>query len=296
MSFGKLNILKHKSWNVWNRDNIEKVLKDERLHREDEEKKRKRAEEGESEMRVRKLRELKSAASASSSEITAISNRFHKAGEGESEGTSSTAVVAASSTALVATSEETKPKFLNLFEGVEGVIDGAVGNDTATSGGKNKDTEVATLVVRDASAALRQELTQVCGCQAEKKKEKDKHERQWGMVGLGQDSFTGSFPASFITIRCAVSGADVGCAARRRQRCRQAMVLPLLPAPLPLFLLRSSLPLPPLLPSASYISHLASNFHSDPPTLSSHPPPLILPSLLPPSSSSRAAPARAGTL
>ena len=25
MSFGKLNILMHKSWNVWNRDNIEKV-------------------------------------------------------------------------------------------------------------------------------------------------------------------------------------------------------------------------------------------------------------------------------
>ena len=25
MSFGKLNILQHKSWNVWNRDNIEKV-------------------------------------------------------------------------------------------------------------------------------------------------------------------------------------------------------------------------------------------------------------------------------
>jgi hypothetical protein len=25
MSFGKLNILQHKSWNVWNKDNIEKV-------------------------------------------------------------------------------------------------------------------------------------------------------------------------------------------------------------------------------------------------------------------------------
>ena len=73
MSFGKLNILQHKSWNVWNRDNIEKVagpclwhavradhgrarvcaphparaqvLRDERLNREEEEKKRKRTDE-----------------------------------------------------------------------------------------------------------------------------------------------------------------------------------------------------------------------------------------------------------
>jgi hypothetical protein len=31
---GRLIILPHKSWNVWNRDNAEKVLRDERLHRE----------------------------------------------------------------------------------------------------------------------------------------------------------------------------------------------------------------------------------------------------------------------
>ena len=45
MSFGKLNILQHKKWNVWNRDNIEKVLRDENKHREDEEKKRKKQDE-----------------------------------------------------------------------------------------------------------------------------------------------------------------------------------------------------------------------------------------------------------
>ena len=31
---GRLVILRHKSWNVWNKDNQEKVLRDERLHRE----------------------------------------------------------------------------------------------------------------------------------------------------------------------------------------------------------------------------------------------------------------------
>jgi hypothetical protein len=31
---GRLVILRHKSWNVWNQDNREKVLRDERLHRE----------------------------------------------------------------------------------------------------------------------------------------------------------------------------------------------------------------------------------------------------------------------
>jgi hypothetical protein len=36
---GRLVILPHKSWNVWNRDNREKVLRDERLHKEDENKK-----------------------------------------------------------------------------------------------------------------------------------------------------------------------------------------------------------------------------------------------------------------
>jgi hypothetical protein len=34
---GRLVILPHKSWNVWNRDNREKVARDERLHREEQE-------------------------------------------------------------------------------------------------------------------------------------------------------------------------------------------------------------------------------------------------------------------
>jgi hypothetical protein len=37
---GRLVILRHKSWHVWNQDNREKVLRDERLHREAEEAKK----------------------------------------------------------------------------------------------------------------------------------------------------------------------------------------------------------------------------------------------------------------
>jgi hypothetical protein len=36
---GRLIILRHKKWNVWNRENIEKVKRDERLHREEMERK-----------------------------------------------------------------------------------------------------------------------------------------------------------------------------------------------------------------------------------------------------------------
>lgn len=37
---GRLIILRHKKWNVWNRENIEKVKRDERLHREEMERKK----------------------------------------------------------------------------------------------------------------------------------------------------------------------------------------------------------------------------------------------------------------
>ncbi|EKX41693.1 hypothetical protein GUITHDRAFT_112400 [Guillardia theta CCMP2712] len=105
MSFGKLNILQHKKWNVWNRDNIEKVLRDENKHREDEEKKRKKRDENK--------------------------------------------------------------KGFNLFEGLEHMIEGTVFNDTATASGKNKETV------------------------QEKKQEKEKEERKWGLMGLGKDNVTG---------------------------------------------------------------------------------------------------------
>eukprot|EP00981_Chlorochromonas_danica_P000182 scaffold49_cov180-Ochromonas_danica.AAC.5 len=42
---GRLVILPHKSWNVWNQDNRERVLRDERLHREEEEHKAIQAQE-----------------------------------------------------------------------------------------------------------------------------------------------------------------------------------------------------------------------------------------------------------
>ena len=69
MSFGKLNILMHKSWNVWNRDNVEKVLRDERLHREEESKKRQRTDEVESESRTQLLRAKRAAAAESGADV-----------------------------------------------------------------------------------------------------------------------------------------------------------------------------------------------------------------------------------
>lgn len=53
---GRLVILRHKSWNVWNGDNIEKVMKDERLHRENEEAKRKNIETKNQEYQLESLK------------------------------------------------------------------------------------------------------------------------------------------------------------------------------------------------------------------------------------------------
>mmetsp|Transcript_35451 Transcript_35451/g.110895 ORF Transcript_35451/g.110895 Transcript_35451/m.110895 type:complete len:174 (-) Transcript_35451:65-586(-) len=58
-------------------------------------------------------------------------------------------------------------KGFNLFEGLEHMIEGTVFNDTATASGKNKETV------------------------QEKKQEKEKEERKWGLMGLGKDNVTG---------------------------------------------------------------------------------------------------------
>jgi len=52
-----MNLLPHKSWNVWNRDNREKVESDQKTHKEEEEKKRKRSQEIEQEVRYNKLKD-----------------------------------------------------------------------------------------------------------------------------------------------------------------------------------------------------------------------------------------------
>lgn len=53
---GRLVILPHKSWNVWNQDNREKVLRDERLHREAEEAKAAREKQLQQEQNLEQLR------------------------------------------------------------------------------------------------------------------------------------------------------------------------------------------------------------------------------------------------
>jgi len=52
-----MNLLPHKSWNVWNKDNIEKVKRDEKNDREVQLKKRKRQEAAEQEIRYKFLKE-----------------------------------------------------------------------------------------------------------------------------------------------------------------------------------------------------------------------------------------------
>jgi len=56
MSHGGLNILPKKSWNVWNRDNLDRVRRDEENFQKEEEKKRKRLEEIEQDKRFVNLK------------------------------------------------------------------------------------------------------------------------------------------------------------------------------------------------------------------------------------------------
>jgi MoxR-like ATPase len=51
-----LKILSKKRWHVWNQDNVERVLKDERLHREAEEAKQQQTVAAEHESRIAALK------------------------------------------------------------------------------------------------------------------------------------------------------------------------------------------------------------------------------------------------
>ena len=153
MSFGKLNILQHKSWHVGNRDNIERVLRDERELAEKEEQHRKSKSIVESERRTEALRKLKDGAAIEGAK-----------GNGELEGVDP----AKQSAALVAASDiPPKYKGYDLFEGIVPAVPSAVDNETSTASGKNTEHE------------------------KEKRDEKEREERKCGLVGLGQDSFTG---------------------------------------------------------------------------------------------------------
>ncbi len=160
MSFGKLNILQHKSWNVWNRDNIEKVLKDERELAEKEEKKRQQLMSVESERRTEMLRNRRQKSSDG-----ATSTLECEPGSGAIE--SLQADPAQAGQLVLSKSGDRAYKGYDLFEGVAALATSVQGNASATSSGTNREHE------------------------AEKRKEKEKEERKWGLVALGQDSFTG---------------------------------------------------------------------------------------------------------
>jgi hypothetical protein len=159
MSFGKLNILQHKSWNVWNRDNIEKVLKDERELAEKEEKKRAQLMSVESERRTEMLR-----ARRRKEDVNDAGKPVLDMGGKGSE------LVSTGNSEHVEASGKAAYKGYDLFEDGAALTSSAQ-NASATSSGQNREHE------------------------EEKRKEKEKEERKWGLVALGQDSFTGESDA-----------------------------------------------------------------------------------------------------
>ena len=159
MSFGKLNILQHKSWNVWNRDNIEKVLKDERELAEKEEVKRKQLMSVESERSTEALRSRRKPTEAAGDEFCTPPENLVGAGESG---------VANDKQLVVSRSAH---KGYDLFEGIASKAASVQGNESATSSGTNREHET------------------------EKRKEKEREDRKWGLVALGQDSFTGESDA-----------------------------------------------------------------------------------------------------
>jgi hypothetical protein len=198
MSFGKLNILKHKSWNVWNRDNIEKVLRDERLNREEEQKKRKRVDETESESRTQVLR-AKRARDLSQ-------DRNAGAAGGGKEG---------KDCAFLSLADKfVAPDSVPRIEG------GGMPLSITTQGKGERGTEGegdgAQVVVHkgfsifagmEHELAAAAENTTAQGVQnkeavEEKRKEKEKFDRQWGLVGLGQDAITGTMSRALSHSLC----------------------------------------------------------------------------------------------
>ena len=200
MSFGKLNILKHKSWNVWNRDNIEKVLRDERLNREEEQKKRKRVDETESESRTQVLR-AKRAREGDLSE-----DRDAGAAGGGKEG---------KDCAFLSLADKfVAPDSVPRIEG------GGMPLSITTEGkgergmeGEGDDVQVVVHKGFSIFAGMEHELAAAAenataqGVQnkeavEEKRKEKEKFDRQWGLVGLGQDAVTGTMARALSHSLC----------------------------------------------------------------------------------------------
>ena len=167
MSFGKLNILQHKSWNVWNRDNIEKVLKDERELAEKEEQKRQQLMSVESERRTEMLRNRRQKSSDGGTATLESATRSGSIEPLQTDPAQDGQLVLSKGGEIAATGEGRTYKGYDLFEGVAALATSVQGNASATSSGTNREHET------------------------EKRKEKEKEHRKWGLVALGQDSFTG---------------------------------------------------------------------------------------------------------
>lgn len=160
------------------------MLRDERLNREEEEKKRKRLDETESESRTQVLRAKRVAesphagdaeAGAAESKQPAFLSLADKFGAPESaprvEGGGMPLPVVASAAEGQSVAVAGGHKGFSIFAGMEHELAAAAGNETA-HGAQNKDAV------------------------EEKRKEKEKFDRQWGLVGLGQDSITGQTAAA----------------------------------------------------------------------------------------------------
>eukprot|EP00696_Hemimastix_kukwesjijk_P013670 gnl/Hemi2/27117_TR9107_c0_g1_i2.p1 gnl/Hemi2/27117_TR9107_c0_g1~~gnl/Hemi2/27117_TR9107_c0_g1_i2.p1 ORF type:complete len:260 (+),score=51.96 gnl/Hemi2/27117_TR9107_c0_g1_i2:113-892(+) len=126
---GRLIILPHKSWNVYNRDNVEKVKADERKHAEQEDKKRRRSELAEQEARVTAMRakvpRLGDTASSSGGKLTLPASSSSRGG------------------GQVVASRPASRGHINFFEELE------AGGTGLTTGGKNPEYEAEKKVEQE---------------------------------------------------------------------------------------------------------------------------------------------------
>ena len=159
MGGGGLVILKHKSWHVWNRDNRERVKKDEEQARVEAELAARRAEEAEQEYRLSVLRTRAAQSRGEDGDVIDVDE------DGFREKKKREPVLDEEGNAIedyTPLGSSSKPQHVNFFEDLE---------RGKKRNGANTDHEV------------------------EKKKEQEKHEKKLGiLVGLGQTVTDGGMP------------------------------------------------------------------------------------------------------